>query len=298
VIPPRERSTGGYADQVGAHPTPWEGPIPALDLFLHDLGLGIFLVATLGAMAAPRALVPLLALGWPLSFAIVGVDMLLLLVDLGDWTRFFHMFRVWKPGTPMSLGVWSLSGFMGAATVPAAWGALYATGFVQEGPGWPVQVLALVALLFALPASIYKGAIFSVTSQPGWMHARWTAGYFSASSVLLGGAALGPFASAWGMEGSPLLWRAALALSVVEGALLVAWARGVRSELALRAGRSRAAAFWMLQAGARVATVLVLLVPPATGGWVLVASLVLLPGYLMRATFVGIPHMGRRAAAG
>ncbi len=39
----------------------------------------------------------------------------LLIADLGDPKRFHHMLRVWKPGTPMNFGTWSIVAYSGMA---------------------------------------------------------------------------------------------------------------------------------------------------------------------------------------
>jgi len=264
----------GYRDQVGAHPSPWEGIVPALDVFLHDLGLGIFLVATAGWLASP-SFADLARIGWPVAFGIVGVDMLLLLWDLGDWTRFFHMFRVFKPGTPMSLGVWALSAFLAALTLPALWGALATAGLAPTGMPLAVRTLAILALPLAIPAVVYKGAVFSITSQPGWRDARWTSAAFGVSAVLLGATALLPVAAASGLPSAGVLWRMIPPLLLLDIAVQGAW------EVEFRLGRRR-----VLPWVARVSAVLLaLLSPPTLPATVAVAALVHLPAVLARLAF-------------
>jgi len=265
----------GYQEQVGAHPSPWEGIVPALDVFLHDLGLGIFLVATVGWLVSPARFAGLLRIGWPAAFLIVCVDMLLLLWDLGDWTRFFHMFRVFKPGTPMSLGVWSLSAFLGALTFPALWGALATLGLARAGAPLAVRALALLALPLAIPAVVYKGAVFSITSQPGWRDARWTSAAFGVSAVLLGATALLPIAAASGFTSTGVLWRMTAPLLLLDSAVQAAW------EVELRRRRGRA-----LPLVARVAAFLLsLLSPPTLLAAVAVAALVHVPAVYSRLLF-------------
>jgi hypothetical protein len=269
----------GYRDQVGAHPSPWEGIVPALDVFLHDLGLGIFLVATVGWLVSPARFADLARIGWPVAFGIVGVDMLLLLWDLGDWTRFFHMFRVFKPGTPMSLGVWSLSAFLGALTLPALWGALATVGLAPGETPLAVRALALLALPLAVPAAIYKGAVFSITSQPGWRDARWTSAAFGVSAVLLGATALLPVAAASGFPSAGALWRMIPPLLLLDIAVQAAW------EVELRHRRGRALP-WV----ARIAAMLLaLLAPPTLPATLAVAALVHLPAILARLAFFERP---------
>ncbi len=287
----------GYRDQVGAHPSPWEGEVPVLDLFLHDLGLGVFLAATVAAAVAPGPLAPLLRIAWPLSVALVGADMLLLLGDQGDWTRFFHMFRVMKPGTPMSLGVWTLSAFLAAAVVPAAWGVASLGGMAGPLPGTPVRWLAWAALVLAFPATVYKGAVFSITSQPGWRDARWTAGATSASAVLLGCATLAPLAALGAPEALPVVWGALLPVALIEVPLFAAWTRGLAPALAERMPADRRVAETLFQWGARGASLAVLLLSrPRPVALVAVGALALVPAYRVRRVFLSLPHRSRTAA--
>jgi hypothetical protein len=268
-----------------------------LDVLLHDVGIGVFLVATVGALVAPATMTPLLPIAWPLALAMIGIDMLLLLVDLGDWTRFFHMFRVLKPGTPMSLGVWSLTGFLLALTGAAIWGALALVGLAPAAPGAPVLALAVLALVLAIPASIYKGAVFSITSQVGWRDARWTAGALSASSVLLGVALLAVQARLLDAPAATLLWGVAPVLVLVDAALFAAWTRGAREAMAERLPPERRVAEGLFQWGARGATlVLLLLGRPTLTAVVVLSLLVSAPAYVARRTFLALPHLPRRTA--
>jgi len=284
----------GYRDAVGAHPSPWEGEVPVLDVLLHDVGIGIFLVATVGALVAPATMTPLLPLAWPLSLVVVGVDMVLLLVDLGDWTRFFHMFRVFKPRTPMSLGVWSLTGFLLALTGAATWGALALVGLAPGAPGPAVLALAVLALVLAVPASIYKGAILSSTSQAGWRDARWTAGALSASSVLLGVAILLVQARLLDQPAAVLLWKVAPVLLLLDAALFAAWMRGARPATVERLPPGRRVTEGLFQWGARGASLAILLLGrPTLTAVVAVSLLVSVPAYAARRTFLALPRLAR-----
>jgi hypothetical protein len=263
-----------------------------LDVFLHDVGIGVFLVATVGALVAPDPMTPLLPIAWPLSLAMVGIDMLLLLVDLGDWTRFFHMFRVFKPGTPMSLGVWSLSGFLLALTGAATWGALSLVGFAPAAPGAGILGLAVVGLVLAIPASIYKGTVFSITSQPGWRDARWAAGALSASSVLLGVAILGVQARLLDVPAAVLLWKVTPALLLLDAALFAAWMAGTRPAMLERLPPERRVAEGLFQWGARgAALTLLLLGRPTLTAVVTLSLLVSVPAYVARRTFLALPRL-------
>jgi len=92
----------------------------------------------------------------------------LLVSDLGRPERFLSMLRVFKPRSPMSVGVWTLLGFSGGATA-----ATFA-GFMREryGPSLPLRVLEnagqAASLAFGLPFSNYTGVLIGATAIPVW----------------------------------------------------------------------------------------------------------------------------------
>ena len=92
----------------------------------------------------------------------------LLVADLGRPERFLAMLRVFKPQSPMSVGVWTLLGFSGAAAAAAF------AGFLNDryGPSLPVRVLEnagqAASLAFGLPFSNYTGVLIGATAIPVW----------------------------------------------------------------------------------------------------------------------------------
>lgn len=92
----------------------------------------------------------------------------LLITDLGRPSRFLAMMRVFKPQSPMSVGVWTLLGFSSAAS---------ATVFAQlladrYGPSFPLRVMEhageAASLAFGLPFSNYTGVLIGATTIPAW----------------------------------------------------------------------------------------------------------------------------------
>jgi formate-dependent nitrite reductase membrane component NrfD len=81
----------------------------------------------------------------------------LLIADLGRPERFLYMLRVFKPQSPMSVGVWTLVVFGGASTaaVIARWRRLR-------------SVAALVSAASGLVLSTYTGVLLGVTAIPVW----------------------------------------------------------------------------------------------------------------------------------
>ncbi len=113
----------------------------------------------------------------------------LLISDLGRPSRFLAMMRVFKPQSPMSVGVWTLLGFSAGASAAAF------AEFLREryGDGFPVAVLenagTAASLAFGLPFSNYTGVLLGATSIPVWnQNVRDLPIHFAASGV---GAAVG-----------------------------------------------------------------------------------------------------------
>jgi hypothetical protein len=92
----------------------------------------------------------------------------LLVSDLGRPERFLNMMRVFKPRSPMSVGVWTLLAFSGGASAAAF------AGFMRDryGPSLPLRVLEnagqAVSLAFGLPFFNYTGVLIGATAIPVW----------------------------------------------------------------------------------------------------------------------------------
>jgi len=96
----------------------------------------------------------------------------LLILDLGRPERFLNMMRVFKPQSPMSVGVWILSAF-GAATGAAA---LF--------DGTVGDVAAGAAAVSGLGMATYTGVLIGATSIPVWAkHVATLPMHFGASGV-------------------------------------------------------------------------------------------------------------------
>jgi hypothetical protein len=113
----------------------------------------------------------------------------LLVADLGRPERFLAMLRVFKPRSPMSVGVWTLLGFSTAAAAAAF------AGFLSDryGPSLPLRVLEnagqAASLAFGLPFSNYTGVLIGATAIPVWNeNVRDLPIHFAASGL---GAAVG-----------------------------------------------------------------------------------------------------------
>jgi formate-dependent nitrite reductase membrane component NrfD len=145
----------------------WESTDIAGYFFLGGLA-GASSVLAAGAQLSGRP-----ALARPLKLGAAGaihLSLAALIHDLGRPARFLNMLRVFKPTSPMSVGVWILFGYAPAATL-AALGEIVPAG--RLGPvGRLVRLLrgpgtAGAALLGPAVAS-YTGALLANTATPAW----------------------------------------------------------------------------------------------------------------------------------
>ncbi|HET7441244.1 MAG TPA: NrfD/PsrC family molybdoenzyme membrane anchor subunit [Terriglobales bacterium] len=92
----------------------------------------------------------------------------LLIADLGRPARFLNMLRVFKPQSPMSVGVWTLLGFSAGAAA-STFADLVSERF---GPSLPLSILEnagdAASLAFGLPFSNYTGVLIGATAIPVW----------------------------------------------------------------------------------------------------------------------------------
>jgi len=103
-----------------------------------------------------------------ISFAGAVISPALLISDLGRPERFLAMLRVFKPQSPMSVGVWVLMGFS-AGTTAANFGAWLDRNSSFAGLSRAMQHLGdAVALIFGLPLSTYTGVLIGATVIPAW----------------------------------------------------------------------------------------------------------------------------------
>jgi Ni/Fe-hydrogenase subunit HybB-like protein len=179
-----ESKVGGspYATGPVTKAPAWHGLV-AWDMLFNGMTTGLFLVAAISELAAPDLFTSVAKTAYPVAFVLLLVDLLCLVLDLGDPLRFHHMLRVFKPGSPMSLGTWCLTIYSLPLTVAAAISLLPAGWMTLE---WVRRLAVVIGLLPALGSAVYKGVLLSTNAQPGWKDARWLGGYLTNSALMLG----------------------------------------------------------------------------------------------------------------
>jgi formate-dependent nitrite reductase membrane component NrfD len=157
---------------------------------------------------------------------------LLLVLDLGRPSRFFHMLRAFRVSSPMSIGTWGLTAFgvISALTVgvqllddrPSRPGERLSGTRQAAGKG-----LALLGGLSGFFVAGYTGVLLAATAVPLWSKRPTLLGpLFLASAMTSGTAAISAVASALARDesGAHDRIRALETLSIVtEESLLVMW---------------------------------------------------------------------------
>ena len=90
----------------------------------------------------------------------------LLIYDLGRPARFHHMLRVFRPTSPMNMGVWILSGVAPSAIAAAIFGG-------RRGiAGAFGEISGIASGLAGLGLATYTGVLVSNTAVPVWQESR------------------------------------------------------------------------------------------------------------------------------
>ena len=159
----------------------------------------------------------------------------LLISDLGRPARFLYMLRVFKPQSPMSVGVWIVLAFSNAAAGAAA--VSFAPSRVRAR--LPVRLLerglSASAAMTGVGMSTYTGVLIGVTAIPAWaQHVRLLPLHFAYSGLATAVSILQLLG-----HGQRGLRRLGLAAGVIETAVgVLLETTGDRDPAPLRHGRS------------------------------------------------------------
>lgn len=163
-FPQASPETGYYGIPLLKEP-PWTWEIPLYFFVGGAAGAAAVIGAIADYTGADRELVR--HARWVAAAGSV-ISPALLVADLGRPERFLAMLRVFKPQSPMSVGVWTLLGFSTGAAAAAF------AGFLRDryGPSLPLKVLEnagqAASLAFGLPFSNYTGVLIGATAIPVW----------------------------------------------------------------------------------------------------------------------------------
>lgn len=124
-------------------------------------------------------------LGTPL----VGLGSLLLIVDLGQPLRFWHLFLSFLPVSAMSMGTWILLSY---AILGALMLLLWATQWLklsEQIRGWVVKVngvMSWTTFVLSVLVMAYTGVLLGTTNQPLWASTLLLPALFVASAISTG----------------------------------------------------------------------------------------------------------------
>jgi hypothetical protein len=285
---PEKGSEMGYENTLITKVPGWHGII-AWDALLNGMAMGLFLAAAVSELAAPAVFMPVAKVAYPVALVFLLIDLGLLVLDLGDPFRFHHMLRVFKPGSPMSVGTWSLTIFSLPLTAAAGLSLLALLGFDFER----ARILAVIAgLVPGFCSAAYKGVLLSTNAQPGWKDARWMGGYLTNSALLMGCAELLVLSALMGQTQANSILRIAfivlLVLNLIPLGLLFANLHPTYARLYTR-GQLWRVGILIFTTGMLVPVALALLSKSFLFEFGAVICL-LFKGWLVRAVFVKIPH--------
>jgi formate-dependent nitrite reductase membrane component NrfD len=167
----------------------WHDEI-AVYFYLGGISSGSFVLGALADLSGERWRA-LARTAYAVSFVAMLPCPALLIHDLGMPSRFHHMMRIFKPSSPMNLGVWALLAHSGFATLRvvsalAEWGVLPAL----LARLLPARLLAAPGLLTALALGGYTGVLLGTTSVPVWSRSPLLGGLFMSSAIASGTAAV------------------------------------------------------------------------------------------------------------
>ena len=171
----------------------WNVPIWVY-LWLAGMAGGVYFAALLAERFAGIANGRLLRLATFLGIPLAGIGVLLLILELGNPLRFWHLLREFRTLSAMSLGTWILFAWVVVAGIMAviwlaelrlrlAESAIRALRQIMEPLSW--LGLALSVLLMA-----YTGALLGTSNQPLWAGTVLLPSLFVVSAVSTGVALL------------------------------------------------------------------------------------------------------------
>lgn len=187
--------------------------------FLAGISGGSYAIAALLRLRGGRRDEPAARIGYYLAFPPLLICPILLILDLGQPLRFWHMVIsmtpdsgpfMFKPWAPMSLGVYALIiftafaavSFLEALVLDGKVGhrlAQRAAGLLEGQPG---RVFTAAGGVFGLFLAGYTGVLLSVTNQPVWSN-TWALGGLFLVSGLTSSAVLILFFSGYRADAKP-----------------------------------------------------------------------------------------------
>lgn len=218
-----------YYGRNQVKPAPFNNWLVGGYIFLAGLSGGAQMIATLADLVQGKRAEAVVRRGRYIALLGPTLGALLLISDLHTPQRFYNMFRIFRPTSPMSIGTYILAVF---GTFSGATAVLqFLADRARSGRIW-----RRLASAFQIPAAIagaglgtYTASLLSATSTPLWAAApRGLAARFASSSVAAGAAALSLLETK--RQSTAKLDRIAIAALAAELASTVASSRTYREK--------------------------------------------------------------------
>ena len=180
--------------------------------FLGGIAAGAYFLATLAELFGGEGDRKQTRAGYLIAAPLVAVCGVLLILDLGQPTRFWHMLfehDSWRPHikwwSPMSIGAWAVTlfGLMSTVSFVGVLTELKRIGLSRFAPlaarlhrGVFGRTFDIVGAASGFFVASYTGVLLTATNQPIWSDSPWIGALFLASSAGTGLAAIKLF-SLW-----------------------------------------------------------------------------------------------------
>ncbi|MEW6333682.1 MAG: NrfD/PsrC family molybdoenzyme membrane anchor subunit [Thermodesulfobacteriota bacterium] len=219
----------------------------ATGFFLQGIGSSAQMIATIGDLLDRETNRKLIRMGRMLSFLASPAGPLMFVAALHTPKRWYNMLRIFKPTSPMSIGIWTLTKMSGFNTVALAGNLLADEGMGNIGK-WLDRLSGILAAAAGGLVSVYMGTEIEETSMPIWIGAfPFVSPLVAATSFSNGVAALSLAASFNGDSEGTLrrLRRIGGFSSASQTALACLMSRGLRRSVGRSPIRRRTmAAIW------------------------------------------------------
>jgi formate-dependent nitrite reductase membrane component NrfD len=282
-------------------PPQWEWYI-VWYFFLGGIAGGAYLIGTLLRLLGDSRDEGVARLAFLVAFPAMAICPLLLTLDLGRPSRFWHMMinsRTWelnfKYWSPMSVGAWALF-FFGAFATLSFIEVLFKEGHVRHPlargiadlmSGGLGRLLMIVGALLGTFVAGYTGVLISVSNQPVWSDTWTLGGLFLASGLSVSAATLAILARGRSDTASTQgkLGRADTYFILLELMLLVVFFVTLGA-MASRLLEPRWLALWALVAAGTIVPLAMSRMGGHRGSPVLAGVLVLLGGLALRIVVI------------
>ncbi len=187
-LPPAEYTGRTYYNVPAVKPSHYGGKT-ALAFFIQGIGSSAQMIATILDMQNRERNRGCIRTGRSIALLASPLGPLLLITALHTPGRWYNMLRIYRPLSPMSIGIWALT-TMGALNCLSFGGTLLEKTYPKAGK-WVDRLFGSAAAAAGGIVAIYMGTELEETSSPVWTGAYpYLAPLFAATAFSNGTAAL------------------------------------------------------------------------------------------------------------